>query len=114
MSHHVPDSPIETQVLDGQALAQKIRGELAAEVKALVASGHRPPCLAVVLVGDDPASRSYIKGKQRACGRIGMDSIERLLPATTSEAELLDLIGELNQDDAATGSTGDVCPAREQ
>ena len=103
MSHHVPDSPIETQVLDGQALAQKIRGELAAEVKALVASGHRPPCLAVVLVGDDPASRSYIKGKQRACGRIGMDSIERLLPATTSEEELLDLIGELNQDDGIDG-----------
>jgi len=103
LSHHAPENSIETQVLDGQALAQKIRGELAGEVEALVALGHRPPCLAVVLVGDDPASRSYIKGKQRACGRIGMDSIERLLPATTSEAELLDLIGELNQDDGIDG-----------
>ncbi|MAJ60234.1 MAG: bifunctional 5,10-methylene-tetrahydrofolate dehydrogenase/5,10-methylene-tetrahydrofolate cyclohydrolase [bacterium TMED88] len=94
---------METQVLDGQALAQKIRGELASEVDSLVASGHRPPCLSVVLVGDDPASRSYIKGKQRACGRVGMDSIERLLPATTSEKELLHLLSELNADDGIDG-----------
>ncbi len=103
MSHYTPDNPIETQVLDGQALAQKIRGELASEVDSLVASGHRPPCLSVVLVGDDPASRSYIKGKQRACGRVGMDSIERLLPATTSEKELLHLLSELNADDGIDG-----------
>ena len=95
--------PIETSVLDGQALAQKIRGGLAEEIEQLVAAGHRAPCLAVVLVGEDPASQSYIKGKQRACGRIGMNSIERLLPASTSEKDLLALIDELNQDDDIDG-----------
>ena len=97
------DNPIETSVLDGQALAQKIRGGLAEEIEQLVAAGHRAPCLAVVLVGEDPASQSYIKGKQRACGRIGMNSIERLLPASTTEKELLVLIDELNRDDEIDG-----------
>ncbi|MEE3332563.1 MAG: tetrahydrofolate dehydrogenase/cyclohydrolase catalytic domain-containing protein, partial [Myxococcota bacterium] len=57
---------IETRVVDGLALAKTIRKELGEESGALVAPGPRPPSLAVVLVGDDPASRSYIKGKQRA------------------------------------------------
>ena len=61
----------ETAVLDGLALANEIRAGLAEEIEKLVAAGHRAPRLAVVLVGDDPASRSYIKGKQRACARIG-------------------------------------------
>ena len=56
-----------------------------AEIEPLVAAGHRPPQLVVVLVGDDPASKSYIKGKQRACARIGADSAEHLLPESTSE-----------------------------
>jgi methylenetetrahydrofolate dehydrogenase (NADP+)/methenyltetrahydrofolate cyclohydrolase len=56
-----------------------------------------------VLVGDDPASRSYIKGKQRACSRIGATSSEYLLPESTSEKELLDLLERLNQDDAVDG-----------
>jgi methylenetetrahydrofolate dehydrogenase (NADP+)/methenyltetrahydrofolate cyclohydrolase len=94
---------IETRVLDGLALAQTIRDELAEQITKLVAAGHRAPCLAVVLVGDDPASRSYIKGKQRACARIGMDSVEHLLPASTSEDDLLNLIADLDADDAIDG-----------
>jgi methylenetetrahydrofolate dehydrogenase (NADP+)/methenyltetrahydrofolate cyclohydrolase len=94
---------IETRVLDGLALAQEIRGELAEEIAKIVAGGRRAPCLAVVLVGDDPASRSYIKGKQRACARIGMDAVEHLLPATTSQDELLALIDTLNADDGIDG-----------
>ena len=95
--------PIETQVLDGLALANEIRAELGESVAKLVAEGHRAPCLAVILVGDDPASRSYIKGKQRACARIGMDSVEHMLPASTSQDELLELIAQLNADDAVDG-----------
>jgi methylenetetrahydrofolate dehydrogenase (NADP+)/methenyltetrahydrofolate cyclohydrolase len=57
----------------------------------------------VVLVGDDPASRSYIKGKQRACKRIGMDSVEHILPESTSQDELLDLVSRLNADDGIDG-----------
>ncbi len=96
-------STIDTVVLDGMALAKSIRRELGEEIAKLVSGGHRPPKLAVVLVGDDPASRSYIKGKQRACARIGMDSVEHLLPATTSEADVLALITQLNADDGVDG-----------
>ena len=94
---------VETTVFDGRALANAMRGELAAEIHALAKEGHRPPCLVVVLVGDDPASRSYIKGKQRACSRIGMDTVEHLLPQGTTQDELLALIGQLNGDDGIDG-----------
>jgi len=94
---------IETIVVDGMALANQLRDEMKSEIEALVAAGQRPPQLTVVLVGDDPASRSYIKGKQRACTRIGADSSEYLLPESTSEKELLDLLDKLNRDDAVDG-----------
>jgi len=97
------DTPIETVVVDGLALANQLRDEMAKEIAELVAAGRRAPHLSVVLVGDDPASRSYIKGKQRACARIGADSSEHLLPASTSEAELLALIERLNTDDGVDG-----------
>jgi len=97
------DSPQETVVVDGKALSQQIRGELAEEVRKHVDAGRRPPCLAVVLVGDDPASASYIKGKRRACKRTGMDSVERDLPTDASEADVLALVDELNRDDAVDG-----------
>ncbi|MAI77918.1 MAG: bifunctional methylenetetrahydrofolate dehydrogenase/methenyltetrahydrofolate cyclohydrolase FolD [Deltaproteobacteria bacterium] len=93
----------DTEVLDGLGLANQIRAELADEISQLVAAGHRAPRLVVILVGDDPASRSYIKGKQRACSRIGMESLEHLLPESTTEAELLELIRELNRDDEVDG-----------
>ncbi len=74
-------SATATVVVDGKALAQPIRAQLAEEIAELVGGGHRPPCLAVVLVGDNPASLSYIKGKRRACERVGMASREHNLPA---------------------------------
>jgi methylenetetrahydrofolate dehydrogenase (NADP+)/methenyltetrahydrofolate cyclohydrolase len=94
---------VETVVVDGLGLAQELRGEMAEEVAKLVAAGGRPPCLAVVLVGDDPASASYIKGKRRACKRVGMDSVEHRLPADTSEAEILARVEQLNGDDGVDG-----------
>jgi methylenetetrahydrofolate dehydrogenase (NADP+)/methenyltetrahydrofolate cyclohydrolase len=96
-------SGIATVVVDGLALAQELRERMAKEVAALVASGGRAPCLAVVLVGDDPASASYIKGKRRACERVGMGSVEHKLPASASQEELLALIERLNRDDAVDG-----------
>jgi methylenetetrahydrofolate dehydrogenase (NADP+) / methenyltetrahydrofolate cyclohydrolase len=95
--------PVATVVVDGLALAEKLRQEMAEEVARIVAEGHRPPQLAVVLVGDDPASASYIKGKRRACRRIGMASLERDLPASASEAEVLATVAELNADDGVDG-----------
>jgi methylenetetrahydrofolate dehydrogenase (NADP+)/methenyltetrahydrofolate cyclohydrolase len=96
-------APVETVVVDGLALAQEIRKELADRIAAHVADGRRAPCLRVVLVGDDPASASYIKGKQRACARIGMDSREHHLAESTSEKELLDLVAQLDADDGVDG-----------
>ena len=94
---------IDTVTVDGLGLANTLRDEMKAEIEALVAAGHRPPQLTVVLVGDDPASKSYIKGKQRACARIGADSAEHILPESTTEAELLDLLAKLNGDDSVDG-----------
>jgi methylenetetrahydrofolate dehydrogenase (NADP+)/methenyltetrahydrofolate cyclohydrolase len=95
--------PRSTVVVDGMALARELRAEIAAEVAELVAAGHRPPCLAVVLVGDDPASLSYIKGKRRACARAGIDSREHDLPADAGEADVLDLVASLNRDPHVDG-----------
>jgi len=94
---------LATVVVDGKALAQDIRTEIAAEVASLVEAGHRPPCLAVVLVGDDPASASYIKGKRRASERAGMASVERGLPADASQDDVLAVVRELNEDDGVDG-----------
>lgn len=78
--------------LDGKALAAKIKAQLAEKVKVL----PRKPGLAVILVGDDPASRTYVNGKRRDCEACGFYSEEYALPATTTQAELLDLIAALN------------------
>ncbi|MFT5441804.1 MAG: methylenetetrahydrofolate dehydrogenase (NADP+)/methenyltetrahydrofolate cyclohydrolase [Myxococcota bacterium] len=97
------DGSIDTVVVNGLELANELRDVMAKQISEIVANGGRAPCLVVVLVGDDPASRSYIKGKQRACTRIGMDSRERLLPGDTSEQSLLALIKDLNADDGVDG-----------
>jgi methylenetetrahydrofolate dehydrogenase (NADP+)/methenyltetrahydrofolate cyclohydrolase len=92
----------ETIVVDGLALAQSIRHELSETVARHVAAGRRPPRLAVV-VGLDPASQSYIKGKRRASGRIGMESVEHDLAADTTEEDVLALVERLNRDDGIDG-----------
>ena len=97
-----PD-PSQTIVVDGLALAQDIRSQLAKRVAQHAAAGRRPPCLAVVLVGDDPASASYIRGKRRACQRVGMDSVERDLPGSAAQSEVLDAVEALNEDDCVDG-----------
>jgi methylenetetrahydrofolate dehydrogenase (NADP+)/methenyltetrahydrofolate cyclohydrolase len=87
---------VETIVVDGLALAQEIRKELSEAVGRHVAAGRRAPHLAVVRVGDDPASASYIKGKRRACESIGIDSTETHLPEATTPVELDAALAELN------------------
>ncbi len=100
---HSEADGIETVVVNGLELANELREAMSRQVAEIVADGGRPPCLAVVLVGDDPASRSYIKGKQRACKHTGMDSRECLLPGNTSESDLLALIKDLNEDPGIDG-----------
>jgi methylenetetrahydrofolate dehydrogenase (NADP+) / methenyltetrahydrofolate cyclohydrolase len=89
------------QIIDGTALAQRLRRRVAAEVAGL--AGHRPPGLAVVLVGDDPASRVYVKSKGKRTLEAGMRSFEHMLPEETSEHDLLALIKGLNADPAVDG-----------
>ena len=84
------------QLLDGKALAATIQQELAAEVAQFVAAHHIVPCLAAVLVGDDPASEVYVRNKQLACQRVGMESQLHRLPTSTTTDELLMLIAQLN------------------
>jgi len=99
----MPAAAIETHIVDGLALANEIRKELAEEVGALRSAGRRAPRLAVVLVGDDPASASYIAGKRRACERVGMDSVERDLPASASREDVLAVVEELDADPGVDG-----------
>ncbi|WIM71420.1 bifunctional methylenetetrahydrofolate dehydrogenase/methenyltetrahydrofolate cyclohydrolase [Corynebacterium suedekumii] len=88
--------------LDGQLYRNEIFEDLARRVAALKEKGSVPG-LATVLVGDDPASHSYVKMKHRDCEQIGVNSIRRDLPADVSQEELLAVIDELNNDDACTG-----------
>lgn len=88
---------MKTQIIDGAALALSIREALAARVATLNASGHRPG-LAVVLVGDDPASQVYVRNKSKACEAAGIASFQHSLPASTSQHDLLALVDKLNSD----------------
>ncbi len=92
-----------TTILDGKAVAATIRGEVAQGVAELTGPGGRPPGLAAVLVGNDPASSLYVTSKGRDCEEVGMLSHTHRLDATTSEAELLALVDVLNADEAIDG-----------
>lgn len=90
-------------LIDGKHIADEIRREIATEVAALIDAGKRAPHLAAVLVGEDPASQSYVTGKQKACEKSGISSSIYRLPERSSEEELLGLIDFLNQDDEVDG-----------
>ncbi|HEY8370142.1 MAG TPA: bifunctional methylenetetrahydrofolate dehydrogenase/methenyltetrahydrofolate cyclohydrolase FolD [Thermodesulfobacteriota bacterium] len=90
-------------ILNGKAVAQAVRARVAAEAAALVRTTGVTPGLAVVLVGDDPASAVYVRNKDRACREAGMASTTHHLPADTSESALLDLLARLNADRTVHG-----------
>ncbi|MGB8666133.1 MAG: bifunctional methylenetetrahydrofolate dehydrogenase/methenyltetrahydrofolate cyclohydrolase FolD [Serratia inhibens] len=91
------------KIIDGKTIAQQVRNEVAEQVKQRLAAGKRAPGLAVVLVGENPASQIYVASKRRACDEVGFISRSYDLPATTSEAELLALIDKLNADGEIDG-----------
>ncbi|MEN4830158.1 bifunctional methylenetetrahydrofolate dehydrogenase/methenyltetrahydrofolate cyclohydrolase FolD [Pantoea vagans] len=91
------------KIIDGKTIAQQVRVEVAEKVKQRLAAGKRAPGLAVVLVGENPASQIYVASKRRACEEVGFHSRSYDLPATTREAELLELIDKLNQEDEIDG-----------
>ncbi|AIR87108.1 bifunctional methylenetetrahydrofolate dehydrogenase/methenyltetrahydrofolate cyclohydrolase FolD [Erwinia sp. S63] len=91
------------KIIDGKTIAQQVRLEVAEKVQQRLAAGKRAPGLAVVLVGENPASQIYVASKRRACDEVGFISRSYDLPATTSEAELLELIDTLNNDSEIDG-----------
>ena len=102
---------IETRVVDGLALAKTIRKELGEEIGALVAQGKRAPSLAVVLVGDDPASEIYVRNKAKQSHKAGMNSDVVRLPADAAETELLATV-ERRKKLASTVPDPLICPVR--
>lgn len=91
------------KILDGKALADNILLQLKQRVAVRLAAGQRIPALAVILVGDNPASAIYVRNKRRACEIAGVRSVSHDLPAATSQPELLALIDQLNDDPAIDG-----------
>ncbi len=90
-------------LLDGKQLAQTLQAEIAARAAAFTQATGVRPGLATVLVGDDPASHTYVKNKRRACQKVGIDSFHHELPASTAQPELLDLLRRLNADPKVHG-----------
>ena len=90
------------KIIDGKQVAEDIRAELKKEVQALKAQGIVPG-LGVILVGENPASNSYVTAKEKACGEIGIYSDDNRLPASLSQRELMDLIGRMNNDPKISG-----------
>ncbi|QCS49487.1 MULTISPECIES: bifunctional methylenetetrahydrofolate dehydrogenase/methenyltetrahydrofolate cyclohydrolase FolD [Cyanophyceae] len=91
------------QILDGKSFAQKIQANLKTQIAALTPKMGRPPGLAVLMVGDNPASAAYVRNKERACERIGMASFGKHFPADTTQGELEAVIQDLNQDERVDG-----------
>ena len=93
---------MQAQIIDGKILSAQVKAEAAAETAALKEKGVTP-CLAVILVGEDPASQVYVRGKAKDCHDCGIDSRVIRLPEETTQAELLKLVGELAADKAVNG-----------
>lgn len=91
------------QLIDGKDIATRVRDEVTDEVDQWTDAGHRPPFLSVVLVGDNPASQAYVRGKERDAAKAGIDTETRAFDADISEDELLGVVRELNASDAVDG-----------
>ncbi len=91
------------RVIDGKAVAARVRADIAQEVRAFTEEHGRAPGLATVLVGDDPASAVYVNNKHKASAEVGIESFRHNLPASTSREDLLALVDELNADPAVSG-----------
>lgn len=91
------------KIIDGTSIGKRVREDVKTRVARHLEQNRRPPCLAVLLVGDDPASHVYVRHKEKACGEAGITSKTFRLPASTSQDDILELIHELNQDRTVDG-----------
>jgi methylenetetrahydrofolate dehydrogenase (NADP+)/methenyltetrahydrofolate cyclohydrolase len=99
----IEQPPQVARLIDGKAIARDVRAEVRATIDALLASGQRRPGLAVIMVGDNPASAVYVRNKRASCAECGIESVAIDLPHSTSEIELLSKIDQLNADDSIDG-----------
>ena len=90
-------------IIDGKKISSRIKKDICEEVQALKQKTGKIPGLAVVLVGDDPASAVYVRNKNKTCKNVGFQSFENILPADTSEEKLLNLVDKLNKDNNVNG-----------
>src|SRR3954466_187061 len=90
-------------IIDGKAIAQQVRAEVAQDVAAWVGAGKEPPEWATVLVGDDPGSAIYVNGKQKASAEVGIRGFDHRLPQDAEHREVSKLLDELNEDPAVSG-----------
>jgi methylenetetrahydrofolate dehydrogenase (NADP+)/methenyltetrahydrofolate cyclohydrolase len=94
---------VAATIIDGKAVAARVREEVAAGVSALVAETGAPPGLATVLVGDDPGSAIYVRNKQKACREVGIEGVDRRLAADATQDEVAEVLTTLNDDPAVSG-----------
>lgn len=94
---------MSAQLIDGKAIAANVRAEVARSIREIEAQTGKTPGLALIRVGDDPASEVYVRGKAKACKETGMASFEHILPEATTQDELLALLRRLNSDPAVHG-----------
>jgi methylenetetrahydrofolate dehydrogenase (NADP+) / methenyltetrahydrofolate cyclohydrolase len=94
---------VTATLIDGRSVAKHIRSQVKEKIRVLRSAGGRAPCLAVILVGDHPASKIYVANKQKACAEVGIESRLFEMPADVAQGEVLDLIGRLNHDPTVDG-----------
>lgn len=94
---------MSAQIIDGKAIAEQMRNEVAADVAKRLETGKSRPGLATVLVGENPASKVYVGSKQKACAQVGIESFGYTLPANASQAEVEELVTGLNADPRVNG-----------
>ncbi len=94
---------MSAHIIDGKAISANLLDRIKSRISDRIAAGKRAPCLAVVLIGADPASAIYVRNKRLACEKVGVTSISHDLPSATTEAELLSLIHQLNNDASVDG-----------
>jgi methylenetetrahydrofolate dehydrogenase (NADP+) / methenyltetrahydrofolate cyclohydrolase len=94
---------MSAHIIDGKAIAQNLLENIKISIEKRIAVGKRAPCLAVIVIGSDPASAIYVRNKRLACDKVGIRSISHDLPKTTTEAELIQVITQLNNDPTVDG-----------
>lgn len=93
----------DADLIDGHALSQAVRDEVHADIQQWTEAGHRPPFLSAILVGENPASMAYVRGKEKDAAEVGIETNTHHLDANTSQPDLLALIAELNMDSSVDG-----------